>query len=379
MGMARTLWRMRMEGVCCLLVPLLAGCQGTWEAFKEIDVGKPVPKGGLLDRLARKGRFEWAWQDEGVMGFPPIAVMSSVRTLHDSQGNVVAKEYEATALGHWVLVQTAALRSVIVTRVPGHAWHDPPAGWRQPLRGDEAAQQRGRKLTGILDGLLWEGEESQRRQSLGPDVRDSLEGDTILGTHGFPIARRRVAKRILDQIDEGKTSVTVDVGKDIDLDGIADGEKVDWSDVPARVYVVKYAPDSVTLFLEIAVPAPARPASNVLEWLDFVVDVEDRWLPEYLPPGGDMVSGNLPAILEPIWYYSLYGAINLRYLAGMPGLFHGVTREGFDRTYRNALGGTCRIQNLGDRCVRVETNHFELLDGVGLLGCLKMMLTSPGS
>ena len=376
MGMARTQWRMRMGGVCCLLAPLLAGCQGTWEAFEEIEVGKPVPKAGLFDKSARKGRFEWAWRDPGAIEFPPIAVTSSVRTVHDSQGNVVAKEYDAIALGYWLLVQTGARRSVIVTRVPGHAWHDPPAGWRPPTHDDRDVHQRGQKLTGLLEALSQEMKKPGGSAIIGPDVRDSLEGDRILGIYAYSIARRRVDKRILAQIDEGKTSVTVEVGKDIDFDGIVGGEEVDWSDVPARVYVEKYAPDSVTLFLEITVPAPARPVSNVLEWLDFVVRVQDRRLPQHRPAGWDVASGDCPTILGLIYMCTLFGAIDLRDLGGMPGLFRGVTRKGFDRTYRAASGGTCRIQNLGDRCVRVETNRFELLDGLGLLGCLKIMLMS---
>jgi len=379
MGMARTVWRIRIEGVCCLLAPLLGSCRGTWEAFEEINVGKPVPQAGLFDKSARKGRFEWVWQDKCFMGFPPIAAASSVRTVHDSQGNVVAKEYEAMALGYWLLVQTAAWRSVIETRVPDHAWHDPPAEWHPPTRGDRAARQRWRKLTGLLDALSQEVKEPIRPPAFGPDVRDSLEGDTILAIRALSIAPRRVAKRILEQIDAAKTSVTVNVGRDIDFDGIAGAEEANWSDVPARVYVEKYAPDSLTLFLEIAVPAPARPASNVLEWLDFVVGVEDRRLLEHLPAGSDAASGSFPAILEPICLCSRIGAIRLKGLSGMPGLFRGVTRKGFDRTYRDASGGTCRIQNLGDRCVRVETNRFELLDGLMLLVCLKMMLMSNAS
>jgi len=168
----------------------------------------------------------------------------------------------------------------------------------------------------------------------------------------------------------------VDVGRDIDFDGIAVPEGIDWSDVPARICLERPAPGRTQLVLEIAVPATARPATNVLEWLALVTEVSDRRLPEPDPAGSDASSGGFPGILEPVYMCGRVGAIDLRDLAGMPECFRGATREGFDRTYGNAWGATCRIQNLGNRRLRVETNRFEILDGLSLLGYLKLALRS---
>lgn len=368
MRIATGVWRVRIGAVCCLLAPLLVGCQGTWEAFEGIEVGKPVPKAGLFDKSARKGSFVWEWRDNCFVGFPPFAAMSSVRTVHDSNGDVVAKEYKAEALGYWLLMQTCARRSVIETRVPDHAWHDPPVQ-RKPFARDDRAARRREKLTGVLGALLREAKGHTLRYATGSGGRDSLEGDRASGVYAGRITPHRVAKRIRDQIDDGNTSVIVDVGKDIDLDGIVGAEEIDWSDVLARVYVVKYAPNEVALFLEIGMPVAPRPATNVLEWLRVVLNVKDRRLPKY-----QKASGSFPEILEPIYLCSLISAMRLGDLGNMPRLFRGVTQEGFDRTYRNAWGATCRIQNLGDRRLRVEMNHLEMGDGLMVMVFLKWTL-----
>jgi len=79
-------------------------------------------------------------------------------------------------------------------------------------------------------------------------------------------------------------------------------------------------------------------------------------------------------ILYGIYMLSHNGVVDLHRLQEMPELFDGVTKAGFDRTHRNAWGGTCRVQNLGDRRIRIESNRFELTDGLMILSLLKMAL-----
>ena len=361
--------------VCCLLLACLIGCQGPWQAFEEIDVGKPVPDKGILRREARKGEFEWAWGDAYGARFPVSAGHSAVRILLDKQGNVVAKEYQAMAAGHWLLFQAAAWRRVFEVKVPEYAWNDPPNVGQSPTL-DEWPKAHGRRLelVSVLTPLPREGHDPRRRVLFGPDVQDSLE--TFIHKSAFSISRRRVAKHVLDRIDGGKRSVAVDVKKDISLDDLPNARKADWSDVKARVYV-EDDPEPPTLFLEIMVPVSRPRPSNVLEWLMYVGRARDSRLPDTSRDDrGDSetyngLSGFFANQLFGLSMYIHNGVIGLDELEDKPELFHDVTRKGFDRTYTNPWGATCRIQNLGGRRIRVEANNFVLMDTFMLLAYVK--------
>jgi len=363
-----------MRAACWLLVLLPAGCQGTWEAYEEVRVGRPIPEAGLLSRAARKGRFEWEWQDIGRLPLPPLVAVSSVRTLQDKAGNVVAKQYEATAVGYWLLAQAAAHRSVIETNVPEHAWRDPPPGWRPRAPDDPAAERRAEQLTRILDALSRDAGGPGAWRPTASDELDSLEAETIVHRYRSWIAPRRLAKAVRARIAAGESGVAVDPGSEIGLGGIAGAKGFDWGGLQARVCVEKSDADPPALLLEVAMPFPAPRARNVVDWLHWLLRVRDRRLPDPPPPDADEPARRFPDVLALVFMCSYIGRIDLRDLPGLPGLFRGVTREGFDRTFSNAHGGTCRIRNLGGRRIRVETNRFELQDGLMLIGLLKWTL-----
>ena len=48
----------------------------------------------------------------------------------------------------------------------------------------------------------------------------------------------------------------------------------------------------------------------------------------------------------------------------------GITRQGYDRTFRPVCGGSIRLQNLGQGRIRVEMNFLRLYDPAGLAGYL---------
>ncbi len=371
------MWRVRVWGACCLLASLPAGCRSPWEAFQQIEIGKPVPEDAIIRTSARRGRFEWVLEEADLLKLPAIWATGSVRVIEDGRGNVAAKEYEAMALGHWLVAQTAAWRWVVEFQVPEHAWRDPPRGWEPPSLDEwSEARERSLALANVLEALPDEGHDPFRMRVLGPDVRDSLEAGICYDTHAFSIAPRRVSKRVRDLIDGGEKSVAIDLAKDIDLDGVPGAKEADWRDIRARVYI-QGRPELPTLLLEIAVSVVStRRPGNVLEWLLYLNDVHDTQLPEAQeePTEADNNFAIIVFYAFGFYNFSHNGVIGRHELEEMPELFDGVTKDGFDRTYRNAWGGSCRIRNLGDRRVRVETNQFEITDGLMLLAWLKFGL-----
>jgi len=59
-----------------------------------------------------------------------------------------------------------------------------------------------------------------------------------------------------------------------------------------------------------------------------------------------------------------------------PDHFRGVTQPGFDRTIDFRDGGTARIQNLGDRKVRVEFTFFRIIDPLFIIPMIEC--SGPG-
>ena len=358
--------------VCCVL-GILMGCRGTWEAFEEIEVGSPVPDGAVFRERARRGNFYWVWEEQCGSFVPAIGGNSSVRIAEDDEGKIAIKQYSAKAFGHWLVCQTAAWRSVLEVRVPEYAWHDPPNGWQpQSIRDWSRRHERALELSRVLEPLVRE-DPPYYRTVLGGDALDSLEAGISRAISAFPIARQRVAKSVLERIDHGERSVPVVIERDIDFAGLPDAERADWSAVRARVYV-EDRPAPPTLFLEIAVPSATRRPRNALEWLLYAARARDSRL-QREPGGHPQAEGAffLP-IFFPLYMFSHNGVIELYDLERMPELFCGVTEEGFDRTYTNVWGGTCRIQNLGGRRIRIETKSFDLVDPLYVLVYLKFAL-----
>jgi len=192
--------------VVCLSV-LLTGCRSAWEAYDEIEIGKPVPGDAILRVSGGKGDFEWQWAEADVVAIPVIGAQGWTRVLEDARGNVVAKEYNGVALGHWLVAQTAAWRWVVEFRVPEYAWRDPPRNWKPPTLDEwSSRRERATRLAAILDPLPDEGHDPFRTLVLGGDVRNSLTGGVCYDTHAVSIHRRRVGRRVLDLIDGGRKS-----------------------------------------------------------------------------------------------------------------------------------------------------------------------------
>ena len=89
-----------------------------------------------------------------------------------------------------------------------------------------------------------------------------------------------------------------------------------------------------------------------------------------------------PSGLDEMTRYLLFGLYMWSYgkapilpdLGEIAGVFDGVTKDGFDRRYTNEYGGTCRIQNLGDRRIRVESKYFKIFDPFMLLAGLEFWM-----
>jgi hypothetical protein len=219
----------------------------------------------------------------------------------------------------------------------------------------------------VLKGLPKGTDGRCRYGTIGSDVSNSLVASTGWAKRTRPIARDRVAEHVLARIAGGASSVPVDVTKDIDLTDLSAFEHVDWNGVRVRV-CCDPGPGARDLVLDVAVPIHIRPATNVLEWLDRVDSARDYDMPD----APEVEDGPSLALSYHMYMFSHNGVITMRDLAKRPDLFRGVTEDGFDRTFRNDWGGTLRIQDLGDRRIRIETKHFELTDPLVLLGYLKI-------
>ena len=243
--------------LCC--IALAVGCDKAWQAYKDIEVGSPVPAENLLSREGQTEGSVIAWDEMAIVNLPAIGGSLSLRVVTDDAGNVVAKQYDAGAFGHWLLCQTVAVRHVIEAQVPEEAFHDPPAG----------------------------------------------------------------------------------------------GLSSEWLLRP-----------------------PPRKCTNVAEYLIFINcqggRVRGKEMKE--PTGLDQITQNL---LFGLGMYSYGKAPVLPDLGEIAGVFDGVTKDGFDRRYTNAYGGTCRIQNLGDRRIRIESKYFRIFDPLMLLACLEMWTVGP--
>ncbi|MHC4985004.1 MAG: hypothetical protein ACYTFO_02485 [Planctomycetota bacterium] len=103
-----------------------AGCDRAWEAYQQIELGKPIPADNLLltDGLAEGHLHTWTQQDHSP--FPVAASRLYVAASVDQVGNVTAKTYTKQAGGHWGLLQSAGSREVMEIEVPESTYHNPP-------------------------------------------------------------------------------------------------------------------------------------------------------------------------------------------------------------------------------------------------------------
>ena len=128
---------------------LHVGCQGTWEAYEEIEVGKPFPRDGLLAQQSKEDRICTQWVSLETYHLPQIWGMSVTSLYLDEKEIVLGKKYSAFAFGHWGVCTSIAGRSVWEFQVPPFAYHEPSGN---PL---EFINTTGRQPENVLEYLLW--------------------------------------------------------------------------------------------------------------------------------------------------------------------------------------------------------------------------------
>lgn len=112
-----------------LLVLPFAGvaCDRAWQAYEQIELGRPLPKDNVLVTEGEVEGHVRSWDEKALILFPYSAGGARVRARTDAVGNVTAKSYSAAAYGHWLAFQTGAMRSVAEIIVPEQFYCAPPA------------------------------------------------------------------------------------------------------------------------------------------------------------------------------------------------------------------------------------------------------------
>lgn len=111
-----------------LLLLISTGCPGPWEAYQEIELGKPIPddsiivKKGVLD-----GHNAGIWEFN-MLPFPAFAGYSWA-TSYEVEGKTIKKEYLAMAYGDWIFFQTGRIRIVTECLLPSSV-QDPVKDWQ---------------------------------------------------------------------------------------------------------------------------------------------------------------------------------------------------------------------------------------------------------
>ncbi len=348
-----------------LFAVVLGGCDAAWPAYEQIELGKPLPKRHLLLRQGQQEHERLVWASRATASFPPALLGDSLLVVRDKNGSVTAKVYVAGAVTHWILCQWAACRLVMEVQIPEEAFRDPPAGWKEPAM---PGTDRMSRIVKRLSPLVVEVETAEPLSTAwdGPD-RSLLTGE-VTASLAVRIHPRRLGKRISKMVQAGPTDIAVDPAKDVDLTDLAGAEVLRGPGLETRIVAEK--PDEVSLkvFLRI----PFRPHKNVLEYL--------LGVPVHYP-GLSAGETDLPEEVERIAHsFSLllmifpFKVTVVDDMAEVPGALAGITRDGYDWTYRNPHGGTLRIQNLGNRRLRIESKAFDLYDPFFLLGILKLMV-----
>jgi len=105
------------------LIPLfgciifLGGCQGTWEAFAELQVGEPIPPDSIFAKAKKSDESGKLWHEFSML-FPICANSSSIYVDQDENGIIKTKSYSALSTTDLVLFQISGVRFVIERPVP---------------------------------------------------------------------------------------------------------------------------------------------------------------------------------------------------------------------------------------------------------------------
>jgi hypothetical protein len=103
------------------------GCQGPWEAYQEIELGKPIPKESFLaEKGVRKGNTT-TWMEP--INIPLFFSGFSWTVTHEQNDIVIRKTYFAFATADWLFFSSGAYRFVHEFTIPPNARFYPPANW----------------------------------------------------------------------------------------------------------------------------------------------------------------------------------------------------------------------------------------------------------
>ncbi len=359
--------RLRWKRLILALLPavVLGGCNAAWRGYGRITLGDPLPEGHILRRRGKFKQPTWQWVNTESTYIPLAYNTAVLSAAVDNDGLAVGKRYMAGGYAHWLACQSVTWHEVMEVRVPQEAFHDPPPDWVRPKPPD------GDRLAAIAEALaplIEEISELDNRHKDQQGLQRSLSGREVVGSVAVSIHPRRLAKPVRDAIQTGRTDIPVEPGKDVDVSGLWGADLLAAPDVETRIVADEDKRPSLKAILRI----PSPPCGNVLEYL---LLVQSQPSPD--AGGSAMDIPMLHALLSVprILFSGVLGSktIDLRDAAAYPACLLGVTREGFDWRYTGPVGGSLRIQNLGNRRIRVESRSFAVYDALWLVGWVEVL------
>ena len=332
------------------------GCDKAHTACEAIELGRPLAVDNLLAREGRAEKQSRGWSEYTCVSIPLLYASLRLSAVEDQAGNVVAKWYDAWSWGHGLVCIFATGRSAFEVQVPPEAFHDPPPDWSPPQPVDTWQLQR---LANWLAPLRREaGPDGTSQHSAGPATVAAKHTTTSIT---FQILRRRLRQRVLTKVEQGQTTVPVDLAKDLDLTDLRGRPEIDTPNLTARVMIQPQE----KVILEVSQHFPLKPPTNVLDYLLFIQRLE--------PAIDSSEEKTCPGLLLGLLYcpymfmYGIGGQPpSMHDLAKMPNLLSGVTDDGYDRYAGSLLVGLLRIRNMGNRRIRVDTSHCRAVDPIFL-------------
>lgn len=334
---------------------MIGGCDGIRTAYEGIELGRPLPEGHLLRGEKRQDRSTWWRSDAAAIPLPMIAAQTAVVATTDGSGKVVSKRYCTSALGQWLVCQTAAVRWVIEIQVPREAWHE-----HQHLRDVQSIEE-------CFAPLERETRRSWRTDRHGTYVRKhSVTRNEWRYANAFRIREDLLSRRVRDRLKSGDDCIRLDPDKDLNLRGPPGGGA--FPKGRARCSALKLPNGHV--LVEVLLRTPVRSKGNVVDFLLWQGDVWGPGRGAVLP--GDADFGRLPfaqLVSAGLFGLGMFIGGNVpgwRDLAAVPNAFAGVTREGYDRVIDDPLGAF-RVRNLGNRRIEIDYRLLRIYDPALLL------------
>lgn len=381
--------RRRWKRLILALLPavVLGGCNAAWPGYGRIALGEPLGEGHILRREGKFKQPTWQWVNTESTYIPLAYRHAVLSAAVDNDGLVVGKRYVAGAFGHWLVCESGTWHEVMEVRVPQEAFHDPPPDWVKPKPPGYA---RLAAIAEALAPLIEEVSEPQNRRRDRQRLQRSLSGREVVGSVAVSIHPRRLAKPVRDAIQTGRTDIGVEPGRDVDVSGLLGADLLAAPDVETRIVADKDKRPSLKAILRI----PSPPCDNVLEYLLLIQShlfPDACGLAQEFPTLHVVLSAPkdipiLHAVLSAPMMVLLDGfdeeigskTIGLTDAAAYPACLLGVTREGFDWRYTGPVGGSLRIQNLGNRRIRVESRAHAVYDALLLVAWVEVVAARTG-